>query len=421
MLKMISEEEYNCIYKKFSDKRSGILFMKRDQERLDLALRVIQDFPKFVDIVIWIAPAAYLLSKNYIRNIRRSRKRVTGKFYFFSIEAISISNYKYLRVYSLIDKYRAVAVIDEGITIKNTEAGRTSRLLFLARKFKFRLILSSIPLTQGLIDLYSQLQFMNPTLLKMTESQFTNIFLPYHTDAHPITRRWSTTANEKKLVKMIEPYILLYNLDMKENFICKDFICNLSKKEVETYKLEKENFINSRKRIGFLELVQKFQYVYTMAESKIYLLEKIVNDIVQKGEKVIVFVKYVDEIILIEECGILKDIKYSMLCTNKKRRATIEQFKKESDVLLCTYGAGGANLSLEFCNNIIYFSQTFDYRNKLQSIKHLCSEEQKKQVNVYNFWVDTGLDSLIRESQKRKENVLKNICGNMNKLRIMGL
>ena len=32
------------------------------------------------------------------------------------------------------------------------------------------------------------------------------------------------------------------------------------------------------------------------------------------------------------------------------------------------------------------------------------------QLNIYNFWVQTGLEKLIRNCQRRKENVLNNVC-----------
>lgn len=31
-------------------------------------------------------------------------------------------------------------------------------------------------------------------------------------------------------------------------------------------------------------------------------------------------------------------------------------------------------------------------------------------MNIYNFWVQTGLENLIRTSLDRKENVLSNVC-----------
>lgn len=80
----------------------------------------------------------------------------------------------------MVDRFRTFCVVDESITIKNTEAGRTQRLLELAHRFKYRLILSGTPLTQGLIDLYSQIKFMNPAILNMTESQFANNFCTFH-------------------------------------------------------------------------------------------------------------------------------------------------------------------------------------------------------------------------------------------------
>ena len=78
--------------------------------------------------------------------------------------------------------------------------------------------------------------------------------------------------------------------------------------------------------------------------------------------------------------------------------------------MFSTYGAGGFGLHLPFCNNIIFFSQTFDYKDKIQSLDCIYKKGKTNQVNIYNFWVQTGLENLIRTSLDRKENVLSNVC-----------
>ncbi len=418
---MVLDITLRRICKKLYKRKSGLLLMQSGEERTRLVLDMIQSRPRDVDVVIWIAPAAYLARKNYIRDIKRSRRGVTGKFYFFSVEGISVSDYKYLKLYHLIDKYRAFAVLDEGLTIKNTESGRTARLISLARKFKYRVVLSETPLTQGLIDLYSQLQFINPSALKMTETQFSNIFLPYYTDMYPIRRRWSTPAEEKKLVRMLRPYIFLYDLKDKFSISYRDFFFDLSAKEQDSYLREKENYLNNKYRVGFLEIMQKFQHIYTLAKDKVEFFSKVSEEIMARKEKVIVYVKFLDEIQLLRECGVLKGLNYIVLSSDCKRKEIVLQFKEKCDILFCTYGAGGYSLNLNFCNNIVFFSQTFDYKNKLQSLYSLCSGGQDKEINVYNFWVNTGLEHLIKESLDRKENVLKNVCKNFGKAKAINL
>lgn len=33
-----------------------------------------------------------------------------------------------------------------------------------------------------------------------------------------------------------------------------------------------------------------------------------------------------------------------------------------------------------------------------------------RSINIYNLWINTGLDKLIKQNLSRKKNVLSNVC-----------
>ena len=41
--------------------------------------------------------------------------------------------------------------------------------------------------------------------------------------------------------------------------------------------------------------------------------------------------------------------------------------------------------------------------------------ESPCEINVYNFWVKTGLDEMIRKNLMMKQDVLNNVCNIMSK------
>lgn len=404
----------NCIYEKFSVQKAGALFMKMGYRKIDVTFAIIQSCAEKFDFVVWIAPANFLASNDYVKIIKFLAGGLYRKICFFSIEAISLSDSKYLQLYNLIDKYRTFCVVDESITIKNTEAGRTKRLLLVRSKFKFRLILSGTPITQGLIDLYSQIEFISPGILKMSESQFSNSFLPFYEDSYKTWRRWSRPEDEQLLVKLMLPYVYECDLDMDYNISYFDEYFTLTPEEELDYKAEKEAFLSNKyddnRRIFFLEVVQKFQHIYTLCESKAARLFNLVNQIISENEKVIIYIKFLDEIIFLRECGGLgKHKSISMVGRTNKQKA-LALFEENINIMFCSYGVGAMELDLHFCNNIIYFSQTFDYKGKIQSMYNIYRVNQKKKLKVYNFWVRTGLDLLIQENILRKQDVLSNVC-----------
>ncbi|MFR6034246.1 MAG: SNF2-related protein [Bacilli bacterium] len=103
--------------------------------------------------------------------------------------------------------------VDESILIKICRRG-TQRLLNDYHLFDFRIILNGTPITKSLLDLYAQISFLSPNILKMTERQFADNFLVYFFDGRdPFPwRRWSKPANVEALVEIIRPYIFNANL-----------------------------------------------------------------------------------------------------------------------------------------------------------------------------------------------------------------
>lgn len=397
-------------FEKLDKFKTGALFMKMGARKIKSAFDLIKFKQHEIDFVVWIAPASFLSWASYGREIEENLPGLDKKICFYSIESISISDRAYLQLYNLADKYRTFCVVDESITIKNTEAGRTKRLLFISNKFKYRLILSGLPLTQGLVDLYSQIQFMNPSILNMTESQFANNYLSFYEDDYKTWKRWSRPEDEALLVEKMRPYIFECDLDANYNLKFYDADFELTAKEAISYRDEKNEFLKDRCQFAFMEVAQKFQHIYTIAKNKVEALFKLVQEITERKEKVIIYIKFLDEIRFFKECGRFKKGKYVVLSGRSNKRKAVRLFEKRIDIMFSTYGVDSLGLDLRLCNNIIYFSQTFDYKCKLQSLQNIYQTVGNREVNVYNFWVNTGLEKLIKENLSRKENVLSNVC-----------
>lgn len=404
-------------YEKLSALKAGALFMNSTEEKISLALRLISSKLNEVDFIIWIAPAAFFTSDYYKVQIRRQAGELRKKICFFSIESISNPADKYLQLYNLSDKYRTFCVVDDSLTIKNTEAGRTRRLLAMHRKFKYRLILSSVPLTQGLIDLYSQIKFIDANILRMSETEFSNCFLPFYKDSlYKITRRWSTPENEQLLLKLIKPYI--YHCDLKDwecSLLHFNHDFELTPEEESSYMQEKEKFLENKYQVAFMEVAQKFQHIYTISKNKLDALFLLVDEIKKRKEKVIIYTKYLDEIVFLKECGGFKKGDFVELTGHSNKRKAINGFEDDVDIMFCTYRVDRLDLSLSGCDNIIYFSQTFDYKDKIQSLYNLERKNINHTINIHNFWVKTGLEELIRDNLNRKKSVLNNVCQIMSR------
>lgn len=395
----------NSAIEKLSRLKAGALFMKMGTGKTKTALNLASSKRNDFKYVIWIAPASLIRSENYQNEINKWKEELDIKF--FTIEGVSASDAQFLRMHELISNNDTFCILDESLTIKNSESGRTKRLLYIWHLFKFRLILNGTPLTQGLIDLYSQIQFIHPNILKMSEAQFANNFLQYKKEGYKPWKRWSKPENEQALIEIIRPYIFDAELDIPVNLIEEDIYVNLNQNEWQEYNDFKENYLQNNSLLEFLAIAQKFQHFYTLCQEK----GDYVKHLLATVDNAIFFVKFKKEI------SFLKEIIPEALIYNGDRKDNL----KKGNFLIASYGCGSKGLNLQRFNNIIFFSQTFDYAHKEHGLHRVYRMGQTKDVKVYNIWINTGLEKAIRFSLDKKECVLKNVKNIISKEGVMAL
>jgi len=387
-------------FEKLSKLKAGILFMSmgtgKTKVAMDLALSKQGDF----DCIIWIAPASLIKSESYIAEINKWSLGLTKPIYYFTIEGVGSSNGKYLKMIALATNKASFCIVDESITIKNSIAKRTKRLLENWHLFKFRLILNGTPITNSLLDLYSQVQFIHPKILSMTERQFANNFLIYKKEGYRSYAKGNKAYNEEALIEIIKPYICDAELEINcgLNFI--NFDCQLNEYEQEDYSiLKREIYEIMDDDFDFLAISQKLQHFYTEnCASKRMKFDNLIKEII-KDQQVIIYVKYVSELNFLKEnydC-----VEYSGRCKDG-----IELFRSGAKILISTYGSGSMGHNLQFCHNIIYLSQTFNYKDKEQSLHRIYRVGQTKPCNIYNFYIGTGLEKIIKTNLDKKVSTL---------------
>ncbi len=383
--------------KKLGKLRAGALFMEMGTGKTKIALDLCASKRNFFDIVVWIAPASLIRDQSYQDEISNRNSGLDIRF--FTIEGISQSDAIYLDLRSLAECFRCFAVVDESLTIKNAIAKRTARLLSLSGLFEFRLILNGTPVSKSLADLYSQINFISPKILSMTESQFAHNFLEHYKEGYRPWQRWSKPANEAALIEIIRPYIFDAALDIPVKTTETTINLKLSNAERHDYEDFKREYL-AKKLPGFLEVATKFQSYYTLSNSKITWLN---NYMESHDGKTIVFVRYLHEI---DKLLSLHDaVEYSGRC-----KTSIGEFKESSArLLVMSYGTGSKGLNLQFCNNIVFFSRTFDWADRQHGKHRVIRTGQLMDVNIFDLSLNTGLESLFAASLNKKTTLSNNI------------
>lgn len=409
------------IHHRFSLLKAGIIFTNVAQRRIQLSLKLVEEFLSNIEYIIWIAPSNFLKTLKYTNEIKLNSQTFRHRILYYSVETISVSDRKFLELYNIIRTHKTFCIIDEGLTIKNSEAQKTKRFLMLSKYFTYKLILSSVPVAQGLIDLYSQLKFLNSHLLKMNEKQFNNIFMKHTYQSYMIKRHWSRPQDEKKLIEIMKPYILGY--DLREKYITHhyNYYFELTPKEQESYLEEKEKYIQNKKKLVFIDIVQSFQRMYSCSKNKLFGLQRTVNEILNRKEKALIYIKYLDELDFIRETKILKDIPFAELRKGLNKKKAIKSFEKNTDIMFCTYGVEKFELNMQLCNNIIYFSQTFDYHKKSKILDSVSFKGIPSTMNIYDFWVKTNLEDFIRDILDHKHDMFSNVHKNITCTEVLKL
>lgn len=212
----------------------------------------------------------------------------------------------------------------------------------------------------------------------MTERQFADNFLVYFFDGvDPFPwRRWSKPANVEALIEIIRPYIFNSSFDSKCSVRVVDKIFRLSADERRRYSRFKDAFLRGKLYVCFFTVAQKFQMAYTTTCAEKYrAVVKIVEEILSKGEKVVIFVKYVSEALLLRAA-------FGGLLYTGKCKDDLSRFEKDENVLICTYGVGsvGLNLQCAIISFIILRHLILKKRNR-QNIAY--TEPDKQDVLIF--------------------------------------
>ena len=150
-------------FEKLSKLKVGALFMEQGTGKTKVALDLICSKLHKVDYVLWICP--YSL-KNEIE-AERLKWQPELKLEIVGVETISGSDRTYLEILRKVQRQRTFIVVDESLKIKNKEAKRTQRILKLGEYASYKLILNGTPLSNNVLDLYTQMQFLSPKIYEI--------------------------------------------------------------------------------------------------------------------------------------------------------------------------------------------------------------------------------------------------------------
>lgn len=370
--------------------------MEMGTGKTKVALDLINSKSNKIDYILWICP--FSIKNEIIKE--RDKWYPSIKIDVVGCETIGSSDRTYLEILKKVATSKTFIVVDESLKIKNINAKRTRRIIEFGEYAQYKLILNGTPITKNVIDLYTQMEFLSPKILKMSFNQFKNTYCEYYIRGK-LKGMVKKQHNIEHLISLIEPYIFDCDLDIEAKKMYYNYFYDV---DTFQYSKLKNELLEGIANVDFFVLTTKLQQFYTTYKEEV--LKELLE---QMNDQVIIFVKYLDSI----PAGANKIVGDM---NTKERKQVIDKFERgDFKELYITYGCGSYGLNLQFCRNIIFAEHCFDYSQRIQAEARIYRIGQNYDVNYYNLWCNVGLEKMIQSSLNKKSNLLNEIKKEIDK------
>ena len=183
--------------------RVGALYMEKGTGKTRTILELIRlrlDAGK-IEKVIWLCPC------DRLKSLRQELHALTGGDTDFlllhGLESLSHSWRLALRLRESAQAHRTMLIVDGGHMIKNPRSIRTLRAMLLAQVCPYRLLVSDVPLTRSIDDMYAQWRLLDWRILGYQSFWSFSI---NHLDLEEKEPGKRKPRNVDYLLRRIEPY-----------------------------------------------------------------------------------------------------------------------------------------------------------------------------------------------------------------------
>ena len=361
------------------------------------------------------------------------------KIFVMNVEALSTKKGTDAAKLFLIGN--SMMIVDESTTIKNPKAKRTKNILTLAKEAKYRRILTGSPVTQSPMDLWSQMDFLDPYILGQSSYYAfrTRYAVVIEATAAGGTHRYQKIVkfkNLKELGERVSPhsYRILKKdcLDLPDKVYSKRFV-ELSDEQTKAYAEMKANAMamlqgQSATALNVLtQLIRLHQITCghmktdegNIIELKNSRLDELMQILGETNGKVIIWANYIHDILSIEK-AIKKEYGDDSYCTyygatkSEDRQKCIYDFQNKENNCRFFIGntqTGGYGITLTAASTVIYYSNNYDLEKRIQSEDRAHRIGQVNKVAYIDLVAKGTVDEKIIQSLKNKVNIAKEING----------
>lgn len=327
-----------------------------------------------------------------------------------------------------IDLFKAfrfeVVILDESQFIKNPTSQLAKRVNQV--NAHFRITLTGTPIENSVVDLWSQMNFVNPGLLgnyKFFQREFAN----------PIEKQMDVGRSEQ-LQQIIKPFVMrrtklqvATDLPPKSEQI---IYCDMTDEQQDIYEKTKSSYRNAildsiqknglaKSRIQLLSGLTKLRQIanhpvlsdeaYTASSGKFQQIEQMLTTALDEDHNMLIFSQFVGHLSLIKQLLEERNIPYCYLDGGTKptdRKKEVEAFQNgEKRVFLISLKAGGFGLNLTAADYVFLLDPWWNPAAENQAIDRTHRIGQTQKVFSYKFVTNNTVEDKIIALQKKKKSL----------------
>ncbi len=314
-------------------------------------------------------------------------------------------------------------ILDESQIIKNP-ASKTARAVFKIHA-KYRLALSGTPIENSLSDLWSQMHFLNPGLLRDH-----NFYKKYF--ASPIEKN-QDEEKQKKLHALILPFILRRTkaeVEQELPQLSEEYIyCELSPEQQTIYQTEQYAIRNhilknlgqekiSTTAFAVLQALTKLRQManhpalidedYSHGSGKFDEVVRNLETLISEGHKVLVFSSFVKHLEIFTRHFDEQNRSYALLTGQSRNRGEIvKKFQTDPEcmVFFISLKAGGVGLNLTEAEYVFILDPWWNPQSENQAVNRAHRIGQTKPVIAYRFISLGTIEEKILKLQRKKSQL----------------
>ena len=344
------------------------------------------------------------------------------KIFTFNVEAFTSPKAIYYMQKILVSN-KVMLVVDESSRIKRPGAKRTKIITKFGKQADFKRIMTGTPVTKGPEDVFSQLKFLDPQILGY--DSFYSFRARYCVMGGFENKQIISYQNIDELTRNIEGHsfrVLKKDcLDLPAKIYQRHYV-EMTAKQSKLYQTMKKSFvaelegnmIEAPEAITRLLRLQQILCGWFPSEGsvtqiddknpRIEALKEILSDI---DSKVIIWARFKADLRAIERSLGDLAVSYHGDVTSDAREVAVDRFQNDPTIryFIGQPQSGGIGLTLTAADYAIYYSNSFDLEQRMQSEDRCHRIGTKNNVTYIDIETRKSVDSKIIKALREKKNL----------------